>query len=167
VLVVVRQPLARSEADTRVEHHHDRVGVPESLHDGIGETGQHHVAARVERQGPVILMSQNGWRRRTASTRHDYEVNLKAEMEIMELHAKLDELITERWRELLAIQERKDRGALTHRAGRHRARSGAFALTVRRVEERYFVTTPDTPPLTSAATCPSANGVARPPGEAR
>jgi hypothetical protein len=88
-------------------------------------------------------------------------------MEIMELHAKLDELIAERWRELLAIQERKDRGVLTHRAGRHRARSGAFALTVRRVEERYFVTTPDTPPLTSAATCPSANGVARPPGEAR
>jgi hypothetical protein len=29
------------------------------LHDGIGETGQHYVAARVERQGPVILMSQN------------------------------------------------------------------------------------------------------------
>ena len=40
-------------------------------------------------------------------------------------------------------------------------------LTVRPAQERYFVTTPDTPPLTSAATCPSANGVARPPGEAR
>ena len=39
--------------------------------------------------------------------RHDYEVNLKAEMEITELHAKLDELIAERWRELLAIPERQ------------------------------------------------------------
>lgn len=40
-------------------------------------------------------------------------------------------------------------------------------LTIRPAQGRYFVTTPDTPPLTSAATCPSANGVARPPGEAR
>ena len=39
--------------------------------------------------------------------RHDYQVNLKAEMEITGLHAKLDELIAERWRELLAIQERQ------------------------------------------------------------
>jgi len=44
-------------------------------------------------QAPVIMMSQN---RQAAKDRlnaqHDYEVNLKAEMEIMALHTKLDEL---------------------------------------------------------------------------
>lgn len=42
-------------------------------------------------QAPVIMMSQN---RQTAKDRltasHDYEVNLKAELEIMSLHDKLD-----------------------------------------------------------------------------
>ncbi len=44
-------------------------------------------------QAPVIMMSQN---RLSAKDRlqasHDYEVNLKAEIEIMALHEKLDEL---------------------------------------------------------------------------
>jgi uncharacterized membrane protein len=44
-------------------------------------------------QAPVILMSQN---RQAAKDRlaaaHDYEVNLKAEIEIMALHEKLDEI---------------------------------------------------------------------------
>ena len=44
-------------------------------------------------QAPVIMMSQN---RLAAKDRlqatHDYEVNLKAEIEIMALHEKLDEL---------------------------------------------------------------------------
>jgi uncharacterized membrane protein len=44
-------------------------------------------------QAPVIMMSQN---RHAARDRidaaHDYEVNLKAEIEIMALHEKLDEL---------------------------------------------------------------------------
>jgi uncharacterized membrane protein len=44
-------------------------------------------------QAPIIMMSQN---RQTAKdraeSRHDYEVNLKAELEIMTLHAKVDEL---------------------------------------------------------------------------
>lgn len=44
-------------------------------------------------QAPVIMMSQN---RQAAKDRvqaqHDYEVNLKAEMEIVALHSKLDEL---------------------------------------------------------------------------
>lgn len=44
-------------------------------------------------QAPVIMMSQN---RQAEIDRHqagsDYEVNLKAELEIMELHAKLDRL---------------------------------------------------------------------------
>ena len=44
-------------------------------------------------QAPVIMMSQN---RQAAKDRlqasHDYEVNLKAEIEIMALHEKLDEM---------------------------------------------------------------------------
>jgi len=44
-------------------------------------------------QAPVIMMSQN---RQSARDRidaaHDYEVNLKAEIEIMALHEKLDEM---------------------------------------------------------------------------
>ena len=44
-------------------------------------------------QAPVILMSQNrqGVRDRLDAA-HDYEVNLKAELEILSLHEKLDEL---------------------------------------------------------------------------
>ncbi len=44
-------------------------------------------------QAPVIMMSQN---RQSAKDReaaaHDYEVNLKAELEIMSLHEKLDDM---------------------------------------------------------------------------
>ena len=44
-------------------------------------------------QAPVILMSQNraAARDRLAAT-HDYEVNLKAEIEIAALHEKLDQI---------------------------------------------------------------------------
>ncbi|EYD77845.1 putative acid-resistant protein [Rubellimicrobium mesophilum DSM 19309] len=45
-------------------------------------------------QAPIIMMSQN---RQAEIDRHqagsDYEVNLKAEIEIMELHAKLDRMV--------------------------------------------------------------------------
>jgi uncharacterized membrane protein len=44
-------------------------------------------------QGPIILMSQNRAAvRDRLMARHDYEVNLKAEIEIAALHAKLDEI---------------------------------------------------------------------------
>ena len=53
-------------------------------------------------QAPVIMMSQN---RQAAKDRldaaHDYEVNLKAEIEIMALHEKLDEMRTKDLAELL------------------------------------------------------------------
>ena len=56
-------------------------------------------------QAPVILMSQN---RQSAKDRvaaeHDYEVNLKAELEIMTLHEKLDGLRERQWAELGALQ---------------------------------------------------------------
>jgi len=56
-------------------------------------------------QAPVIMMSQN---RQAAKDRldaqHDYEINLKAEMEIMALHTKMDELRQAQWDELLGLQ---------------------------------------------------------------
>ncbi len=59
-------------------------------------------------QAPVIMMSQN---RQAAKDRldasHDYEVNLKAEMEIMALHEKLDGLREQQWRELILLQQKQ------------------------------------------------------------
>jgi len=56
-------------------------------------------------QAPVILMSQS---RQAAKDRmdavHDYEVNLKAELEILSLHEKLDELREKKWVELIVLQ---------------------------------------------------------------
>ena len=44
-------------------------------------------------QAPVIMMSQNRQAERDRiAAAHDYEVNLKAEIEIMALHEKLDEM---------------------------------------------------------------------------
>jgi uncharacterized membrane protein len=56
-------------------------------------------------QAPVIMMSQN----RQASkdrldAQHDYEVNLKAEVDIVALHTKMDELRQAQWDELIRIQ---------------------------------------------------------------
>lgn len=61
-------------------------------------------------QAPIIMMSQN---RQAAKDRmdaaHDYEVNLKAEMEIEALHQKLDELRDIRWAELVEMQQEQIR----------------------------------------------------------
>jgi uncharacterized membrane protein len=47
-------------------------------------------------QAPVIMMSQNRQNARDRlDARHDYEVNMKAELEIERLHARIDELLTE------------------------------------------------------------------------
>ena len=57
-------------------------------------------------QAPVIMMSQN---RQESKDRlraeHDYRVNLKAELEIRLLHAKVDQLLTHQWQRLLEIQQ--------------------------------------------------------------
>lgn len=57
-------------------------------------------------QAPIILMSQN---RQSVKDRfdaaHDYEVNLKAELEIVGLHEKLDELRESKWAELITMQQ--------------------------------------------------------------
>ncbi|MEO7156814.1 MAG: DUF1003 domain-containing protein [Vicinamibacterales bacterium] len=57
-------------------------------------------------QAPVILMSQNrqGYKDRL-SAEHDYEVNLKAELEIKALHEKLDVLREHQWGQLISIQQ--------------------------------------------------------------
>jgi uncharacterized membrane protein len=57
-------------------------------------------------QAPVIMMSQN---RQEAKDRlrsqHDYQINLKAELEIRHLHEKLDHLLSHQWERLVAIQQ--------------------------------------------------------------
>ena len=56
-------------------------------------------------QAPIIMMSQNRQAARDRlDAQHDYEVNLKAEMEIMALHLKLDELRSEQWAALMKAQ---------------------------------------------------------------
>ena len=50
-------------------------------------------------------MSQNRHSERDRlSAAHDYEVNLKAEMDIMLLHEKLDLLREKQWGELIVLQ---------------------------------------------------------------
>ncbi|WP_025916196.1 DUF1003 domain-containing protein [Herminiimonas sp. CN] len=57
-------------------------------------------------QAPIILMSQNRHAEKDRlDAEHDYEVNLKAELEIMLLHEKIDLLREGQWGELLAIQK--------------------------------------------------------------
>lgn len=59
-------------------------------------------------QAPVILMSQNRQSQKDrAQAEHDYEVNLKAELEIMLLHDKIDLLREKQWEELLALQKQQ------------------------------------------------------------
>lgn len=57
-------------------------------------------------QGPVIMMSQN---RQAAKDRleaqHDYEVNMMAEIEIRDLHDKMDSLRLKQWHELWQMQQ--------------------------------------------------------------
>ena len=57
-------------------------------------------------QAPIMLMSQNRLAEKDRyNAEHDYEVNLKAELEIMLLHEKVDLLREGQWGELLEIQK--------------------------------------------------------------
>jgi uncharacterized membrane protein len=59
-------------------------------------------------QAPVILMSQNREEDRDRlRAEHDYEINLKAEIEIQQIHEKLDELRQTQWSGLLALQKQQ------------------------------------------------------------
>ena len=57
-------------------------------------------------QAPIIMMSQ---KRQEAKDRlralNDFEVNLKAELEIRHLHEKIDHLISRQWQRLAEIQQ--------------------------------------------------------------
>jgi uncharacterized membrane protein len=57
-------------------------------------------------QAPIIMMSQN---RQEAKDRlrgaHDYQINLKAELEIRHLHQKIDHILSRQWERLIEIQE--------------------------------------------------------------
>ena len=61
-------------------------------------------------QAPVILMSQS---RQALKDRldaeHDYEVNLKAELEILGLHQKVDEIRESKWADLILMQQEQIR----------------------------------------------------------
>jgi uncharacterized membrane protein len=59
-------------------------------------------------QAPIIMMSQNRQAARDRlDAQHDYEVNLKAELEIVSLHTKLDEIRDQKWVELIELQQRQ------------------------------------------------------------
>lgn len=56
-------------------------------------------------QAPIIMMSQNRQEARDRlRAQHDYRVNLKAELEIRELHDKMDHLLYRQMQRLLEIQ---------------------------------------------------------------
>lgn len=57
-------------------------------------------------QAPVIMMSQNRQAENDRKdAKEDFEVNLKAEMEILSLHEKMDDLRVEKWEQLIEIQQ--------------------------------------------------------------
>jgi uncharacterized membrane protein len=57
-------------------------------------------------QAPIIMMSQNRQEARDRlRSQHDYQVNLKAELEIRSLHDKMDHLLSHQWDRLAQIQE--------------------------------------------------------------
>lgn len=57
-------------------------------------------------QAPIIMMSQNrqATRDRIAAD-HDYQTNLKAELEISLLHEKIDYLMSLQWQQMLELQQ--------------------------------------------------------------
>ncbi len=57
-------------------------------------------------QAPVIMMSQNRQEQKDRlRSQNDYKINLKAEIEIRNLNAKIDLLLTHQWQRLLEIQQ--------------------------------------------------------------
>jgi uncharacterized membrane protein len=57
-------------------------------------------------QAPIIMMSQNRQEARDRlRAQHDYQINLKAELEIRHLNEKLDHLLSHQWERLVEIQQ--------------------------------------------------------------
>ncbi|MDQ3013493.1 MAG: DUF1003 domain-containing protein [Acidobacteriota bacterium] len=58
--------------------------------------------------GPIIMMSQNRQSEKDhLQAKNDYEVNLKAELEIMQLHEKFNDLRGSSWVELVRMQQQQ------------------------------------------------------------
>ena len=61
-------------------------------------------------QAPIIMMSQNRQAAKDRQTaEHDYEINLKAELEISAIQEKLDELREQKWAQLVEMQQQQIR----------------------------------------------------------
>ena len=59
-------------------------------------------------QAPIIMMSQNRQAEKDRlQSKNDYEVDVKAELEIMQLHEKLNELRERDWIALVEMQQRQ------------------------------------------------------------
>jgi uncharacterized membrane protein len=72
-------------------------------------------------QAPIIMMAQNRQAQRDRiDATHDYEVNLKAEIEVMALHEKVDEL---RRKEIALLRE--ELATLTAELREWRAETGS------------------------------------------
>jgi uncharacterized membrane protein len=57
---------------------------------------------------PIIMMSQNRQAEKDRmQSRNDYEVDMKAEMEIMQLHEKFNELRDSYWADLVRMQQQQ------------------------------------------------------------
>ena len=57
-------------------------------------------------QAPIIMMSQGRQELRDRlQAQQDYQLNLKAELEIHFLHQKIDHLLSQQWERLVEIQE--------------------------------------------------------------
>jgi len=57
-------------------------------------------------QAPIIMMSQNRQEARDRNrAEQDYKINLKAELELRQLHQKVDHLLVQQWERMAEIQE--------------------------------------------------------------
>ena len=57
-------------------------------------------------QAPIIMMSQNRQESRDRKrAEEDYKINLKSELELRQLHQKVDHLLVQQWERMVEIQE--------------------------------------------------------------
>lgn len=76
-------------------------------------------------QAPIIMMSQNRQEARDRlRSEQDYQVNLKAELEIRSLHEKVDLLLKHQWKKLLEVQQIQLDLMKELAVGRRNARTG-------------------------------------------
>ena len=106
-----RRTLAR---DTELAYR-EKIGFGDRMSDGIASFGGSWafilsflgmLSMIAALQAPIIMMSQNRQAEKDRlAAAHDYEVNLKAEVEIMALHDKLDRMREHELRALIEKQQ--------------------------------------------------------------